>query len=426
MKIAAHTLGCKLNFAETSYLLHRFASEGHEIVDFGEIADLYFINTCTVTAIAERKCRGAIRQAIRLNNQAIVAVIGCFAQNESQQIATIPGVTIVLGNDEKHRLPEIVANLKNDRGTMISDNSPNRPTKFFGAYSTGDRTRSFLKIQDGCDYFCTYCAIPLARGRSRSATIKEVLEMAHQIAATGTKEIVLTGVNTGTFGYENGESLINLLRQLDNVDDIERYRISSIEPNLLTDEIIEFTAKSRAFLPHFHIPLQSGSNRVLQMMHRRYTRELFGEKVMLIKQLMPDACIAADIIAGFNGESNDDFEDSLSFLSTTQISYLHVFTYSERPNTAALRITPKTTVEERRKRSQVLHSLSDKKLHQFHETQIGKRRPVLWESTHHMGYMHGLTDNYIRLTHPYDINLVNSISLETITSNNIVSSAPSD
>ena len=417
MRVAAHTLGCKLNFAETSHLLRRFTEAGHTVVDFHSEADLYVINTCTVTAIAERKCRNAIRQAVRQNPAAQVAVIGCFAQNERTQIEKIPGVTIILGNDQKHRLLDIISG---------QQSAVSGQWEFSPAWSSNDRTRAFLKIQDGCDYFCSYCAIPIARGRSRSATIDEVVTMARECAKSGAKEIVLTGVNTGTFGLHTGESFINLLHKLDDIDEIARYRISSIEPNLITDEIIDFTAQSRAFLPHFHIPLQAGSDNVLKLMRRHYDTALYREKIEYIKNVMPDACIAADIIAGCNGETNEDFEQTLSILESLPISYLHVFTYSERPHTAALKIEPHTDMHLRRQRSQQLHDVSQRKLAAFIDSQIGKKRQILWESDNHNGLMHGLSDNYIRLERPFDHNYINSITDETITAENVVRSIMTD
>ena len=424
MRIAAHTLGCKLNFAETSHLLRQFSAKGHSIVDFHSEADLYIINTCTVTAIAERKCRNAIRQAVRQNPNAQVAVIGCFAQNERSQIEKIPGVTIILGNDEKHLLVELVTGHRSQVTGHRSQVTQN--WDFAPAWSSNDRTRAFVKIQDGCDYFCSYCAIPIARGRSRSATIEEVAAMANECAKTGAKEIVLTGVNTGTFGLHTGEHLIDLLRRLDSIEAIKRYRISSIEPNLITDEIIDFTAQSRAFLPHFHIPLQAGSDNVLRLMHRHYDTALYRKRIEYIKQRMPDACIAADIIAGFNGESEEDFKETKLFVESLPLSYLHVFTYSERPHTAALNLTPRTDMHLRRQRSQELHTISERKHAAFVASQMAKTRPVLWESDNHEGCMHGLTDNYIRVRREYDPSLTNKITEETLTKQNIISGAPTE
>ena len=398
MIVAAHTLGCKLNFAETSDLLRRLASEGNTVVPWGQQADLYIINTCTVTAVAEKKCRAAIRQAHRQNPDAQIVVMGCFAQVAKEEIEKMPGVTQVLGNDSKRLL----------------------------SYSGDDRTRTFFKIQDGCDYFCTYCAIPYVRGRSRSASIEETLCAARRIAQSGTMEVVLTGVNTGTFGLHQDESFLDLLRGLDAIDGILRYRISSIEPNLLTDDIIDFVAHSRAFLPHFHIPLQAGSDHVLQLMHRRYDTALYRAKLERIKAVMPDACIAADVMAGFNGESEEEFSKALAFIDSLPISYLHVFTYSDRPGTAALRLGEKVPVAVRHEHTARLLELSERKHRAFIDSQLGKTRLVLWESSNHDGLMQGWTDNYIRLCRPYDDTLVNTVEETTITPDNIVKEAASD
>ena len=382
MKIAAQTLGCKLNFAETSDLLRRLAEEGNTIVDFHSLADLYIVNTCTVTAVAEKKCRNAIRQAHRQNPDAQIVVMGCFAQVAKEEIEKMPGVTQVLGNDSKRLL----------------------------SYSGEDRTRTFFKIQDGCDYFCTYCAIPFARGRSRSASIEETLCAARRIADSGAKEVILTGVNTGTFGQH-------------------------IEPNLLTDEIIDFVAHSRAFLPHFHIPLQAGSDHVLSLMHRRYDTALYRSKLERIKSVMPDACIAADVMAGFNGETEEEFQKVLRFIDSLPISYLHVFTYSDRPGTAALKLGEKIPIPVRHEHTARLLELSEKKHKTFIDSQLGKTRPVLWESTQHLSpsklegvpegrgrisYMFGWTDNYIRLSRPYSPTLAGSIEEVEIRPENIV------
>lgn len=399
MKIAAYTLGCKLNYAETSDTLRRLSEEGHSIVDFHEEADVYIVNTCTVTAVAEKKCRNVIRQAHRQNPEAQIVVMGCFAEADAEAVKRIPGVTQVLGNSTKR---------------LLSYSSVN------GGTSSTDRTRTFFKIQDGCDYFCTYCAIPYARGRSRSASIEETLYAARRIAASGAKEVVLTGVNTGTFGQQHGESFLDLLRGLDTIDGILRYRISSIEPNLLTDKIIDFTAHSRAFLPHFHIPLQAGSDHVLSLMHRRYDTALYRTKLERITQVMPDACIAADVMAGFNGETEEEFAKVLAFIDSLPISYLHVFTYSDRPGTAALKLGEKIPIPVRHEHTARLLELSEKKHNVFIASQLGKCRPVLWEHTNHNGMMQGWTDNYIRLTHPYDPTLVNTITEEVVSTNNIV------
>jgi threonylcarbamoyladenosine tRNA methylthiotransferase MtaB len=427
--IAAHTLGCKLNYAETSDLLRRLVSEGHTVVDFRQRADLYIVNTCTVTAVAEKKCRTAIHQAHRLNPQAQIVVMGCFAQVAAKEIESIPGVTLVLGNDRKALLPEII------RNNFDLDNFNFQSSPFNLQYSSGERTRTFFKIQDGCDYFCTYCAIPFARGRSRSATIEETLCMAHRIAESGAKEVILTGVNTGTFGLHQGESFLDLLRGLDRIEGILRYRISSIEPNLLTDDIISFIASSRAFLPHFHIPLQAGSDHVLKLMHRRYDTSLYRNKLLFIKQVMPDACIAADIMAGFNGENEEEFARTLDFVESLPISYLHVFTYSDRPGTAALRLGEKIPVPVRHEHTTRLLELSERKHKEFIDSQLGKTRPVLWETkmvsnaenslpetggSDPKTLMEGWTDNYIRLTRPYDSSLVNTVTKEVIRPDNIV------
>lgn len=428
MTIASHTLGCKLNFAETSDLVSRFVAEGWKQVDFNEKADLYVINTCTVTAIAEKKCRNAIRQAVACNPEAIVAVIGCFAQNAADDIAKIEGVDIILGNDQKHNLMYHVRKKMEDDGNPSSSptiSNINHPTSntahqeftFHIAYSHADRTRTFFKIQDGCDYFCTYCAIPYARGGSRSANLATTLEKAREIAASGAKEVVLTGVNTGTFGQQHGENLLQLLEALDKIEGIERYRISSIEPNLLTDEILKFVASSRTFLPHFHIPLQAGSDKVLQLMHRRYDTAFYANLLSKIKDIMPDACIAADIMAGFHGENDEEFEKVKAFVESLPISYLHVFTYSERPRTAALRMEGRIDVHHRREHSRQLQEISDRKKKEFYLSQQGKVRPVLWESDIKKGMMYGFTDNYIRVrqsANPNNLTLVNKITPVTL------------
>lgn len=412
MRIAAHTLGCKLNFAETSHIVSTFTSAGWEQVDYGDKADLYVVNTCTVTAIAEKKCRNAIRQALSTNPDAIVAVIGCFAQNAAEEIRKIQGVDIILGNGQKHDLLQYVNRFIENKGSdsAPSSLSPEPIEGFHLAYSHADRTRTFFKIQDGCDYFCTYCAIPFARGRSRSGTIRQTVDMAREIAATGAKEVVLTGVNTGTFGNGDGENLLELIRQLDDIQGIERYRISSIEPNLLTDGIIDFVAHSRAFLPHFHIPLQAGSDKILKLMHRRYDTAFYSDLVNKIKSIMPDACIAADIMAGFNGEDDTEFESVKEYVRSIPISYLHVFTFSERPNTAALKMENRIAVHQRREHSRELQEISDHKKAVFYNSQQGRQRPVLWESTIKNGFMYGFTDNYIRVRRQYDPSLVGRIT----------------
>lgn len=411
-RIATHTLGCKLNFAETSDLLRRFTDQGWQAVDFHEEADLYVINTCTVTSIAEKKCRNAIRQAVSANPDAIVAVIGCFAQNAADEIAGIDGVDIILGNGQKHLLPQYVEKLLShrDKTSHAPTIAGGEPEGFQLSYSSFDRTRTFFKVQDGCDYFCTYCAIPFARGRSRSATVAETVETALRIAESGAKEVVLTGINTGTFGQHHGETLLDLIKALDDIEAIPRYRISSIEPNLLTDEIIEYVAQSRAFLPHFHIPLQAGSDKVLKLMHRKYDTVFYAELLKRIKSLMPDACIAADIMAGFNGEDELEFAKTLDYVESLPISYLHVFTFSERPYTAALHLDGRIAVHRRREHSRRLHEVSQRKKEQFYLSQQGASRPVLWESDIKQGMMYGFTDNYLRVRRPADTDLINSIT----------------
>ena len=423
MRIATHTLGCKLNFAETSHLQRSFEQAGFNIVGFHEKADIYVVNSCTVTSVAEKKCRNAIRQAVAQNPDAIVAVIGCFAQNEARKIAQIPGVDIILGNEQKHRLLEILTS-GNFRPTGRPLINTDEPRSFQLSYSKGDRTRCFFKIQDGCDYFCSYCAIPFARGRSRSASIAETVAAAQKIAAGGAREIVLTGVNTGTFGQQRGERFVDLLRALDGINEVARYRISSIEPNLLTDEIIDFVARSRAFLPHFHIPLQAGSDKVLKAMHRHYDTALYAQRLEHIKQVMPDACIAADVITGFNYEDDEAFAQSKAFISRLPVSYLHVFPYSDRPHTAALKMGEKVPIPVRKARSNELRELSDAKRRLFVESQLGKTRTVLWEHTQHGATagptMQGWTDNYIRLQRPYDPTLAGLVTPCDITPSTIV------
>ncbi len=419
LRVAIHTLGCKLNYAESSHIVRQFAQGGHEVVDYNEVADLYIINTCTVTAIAEKKCRTAVRQAIRLNNNAQVAVMGCFAQNEPNAIASIPGVSYVLGNNDKMKLYDIIASTQ-ETPVKPCIYRQDVPEYFAPAFSSGDRTRSFFKVQDGCDYFCTYCAIPFARGRSRSATIADTIATARQLAQTGVKEVVLTGVNTGTFGKQHNENFVDLLKALDEIEEIKRYRISSIEPNLITNEIIDYVASSRAFLPHFHIPLQAGSDKVLKLMHRHYDTALYAEKLHYIKTVMPDACIAADIMAGFYGEDEETFDKSCLYIEQLPISYLHVFTYSERPNTAALRMTGRVPMEIRRQRSHTLQQLSMQKKQQFYQQHIGEIRPVLWEDAEKDGKMFGFTDNYIRIAAKYDATLTNTIQPIEVNGQNIV------
>ena len=398
--VAFHTLGCKLNFAESSDLSRKFVENGYEPVDFKAIADVYVINTCTVTSLAEKKCRTAIRQAIKKNPNAKVAVVGCFSQVSPDEIAQIEGVDYVLGNADKHLLLDYL----NGHAQSLSE-----VETFVPSYSSDDRTRTFLKIQDGCDYFCTYCAIPNARGRNRNDSIKNTVKLVEKIAKTHTKEIVLTGVNIGEFGKSTNETFFELIQTLDQIQGIERFRISSIEPNLITDEIIDFTANSRAFLPHFHIPLQSGSNKILQLMKRRYSRELFAERLQKIKEKMPHAFVAVDVIVGFPGESDTDFEDTFQFIESLPLAFLHVFPYSERPNTAAKDFSEKVSPDLKKQRSDRLHLLSEKKYVEFCKNHRLNPSKVLWEADNHDGWMHGFTENYIRIRKPFDQKSVNQI-----------------
>ncbi len=412
-KVAFQTFGCKLNFAETSQISRQFIENGFEIADSKENADVYVINTCTVTSIAEKKCKTAIRAAIKRNPNAKVAVIGCFSQLKADEIQEIEGVDIIVGNNEKHKLLEMIISRENtteDNYVYCDVKQMEKNDAFVPSYSSGDRTRSFLKIQDGCDYFCTYCAIPFARGRSRSDTIENVVKSAQAIADEGLKEIIFTGVNIGDFGKQNKETFYQLIQALDKVQGIERYRISSIEPDLLTDEIIEFVSKSEKFLPHFHIPLQSGSNKILKLMKRHYQRELFADRVNKIKALIPYCCIAVDVITGFPGETDEDFQDAYQFIESLPISYLHVFTYSERPGTIAAKLEGKVPINIRRERSKQLQMLSDKKKHDFYIQNKGSVRKVLFESDIHHGFIYGFTGNYIRVKTKSNKELINKVA----------------
>ena len=411
-KAAFTTLGCKLNFSETSIISRKTEEAGFEKTGFNQSADVYVINTCTVTDKADKKFRLIVKQALKQNPQAFVVAIGCYAQLKPEELAAMNGVDLVLGIEEKFRLPEYLTRLKKkDKATVYACEVASS-TSFFGAYSAGDRTRSFLKIQDGCDYPCTYCTIPAARGKSRNGTVEEIVKNAQEIARKGIKEIVITGVNIGTFtdnSQNKTRTFIDLIKALDQVQGIERYRISSIEPNLLTTEIIEFVARSKKFVPHFHIPLQSGSNRLLKLMKRRYQRELYAEKVNQIKSLMPDAAIGVDVITGFPGETDELFLETYRFVNELNISYLHVFTYSERANTEAA--TMKNSVPEniRNQRSKMLRALSAKKQTEFYRSQIGKIKNVLFEKAEKDNQIFGFTENYIKIAHPFDKNLINTI-----------------
>ena len=410
-KVAFHTLGCKLNFSETSSIARKMQERGFETVDFEENSDVYVINTCSVTDHADTKCRNIVRKALKQNPDAYVVVVGCYAQLKPKEIAAIKGVDLVLGAAEKFRLPEIITDLtKNPCGQVLASDISNA-NFFVDAYSVGDRTRSFLKIQDGCDYKCSFCTIPLARGKSRSDIPENILKNAKELVAKGVKEIVLTGVNTGDYGkgIEGDLNFFNIVKMLDEVDGIERIRISSIEPNLLTDEIIEFVAKSKRFMPHFHIPLQSGSDKMLKLMQRRYKSELYKNRVEKIKKEMPNACIGVDVIVGFPSETDDDFLDTYNFINALDVSYLHVFTYSERQNTKALEIEPVVPMSVRNQRNEMLRILSEKKKHHFYQHFLGQKMVALLEEEQKGNVMHGFTNNYIKVAVPYDATMVNQI-----------------
>lgn len=412
-KVAFYTLGCKLNFSETSSIGRLFTDAGYKAVEFTEGADVYVINTCSVTDHADKKCRKVVKEALKYSPNAYITIVGCYAQLKPTEIAEIEGVDMVLGAAEKFRIVEFISDLtKNPKAVVHQQNIETVNHNFVAAYSIGDRTRTFLKVQDGCDYPCTYCTIPLARGGSRSDTIENVVDRATQIAASGVKEIVLTGVNLGDFGIINGKrenKFFDLVRALDEVEGIERIRISSIEPNLLSNEIIEFVASSKRFVPHFHIPLQSGSNKILGLMKRRYQRELYTERVAKIKAVMPNCCIGVDVIVGFPGETHDDFLETYQFLNELDISYLHVFTYSEREQTEAAEMKGKVAGSTRFDRNKMLHILSDKKRRAFYESQIGSNAQVLFEDDQKNGYMHGFTKNYVKVKAKYDPVMVNEL-----------------
>lgn len=415
-RIAFHTLGCKLNFSETSTISRDFISHGFEKVDYREEADIYVLNTCSVTENADKEARKLIRQAKHRNPDSSIAVIGCYAQLKPNDISAIDGVDIVLGTDEKFNLLNHLNSIDLNNGTKVIQSEIDHVHTFTPSYSSGERTRSFLKIQDGCDYTCSFCTIPMARGKSRSDTINKTLEVAKEVAETDAQEIVLTGVNIGDYGKGSNETFFDLIQQLDKLDGINRIRISSIEPNLLTDEIIEFCANSEKFMPHFHIPLQSGSDKILSAMRRRYNRDLYEDRLNKIKSIMPDCCIGVDVIVGFPGETDDDFLDTYNFLNELDISYLHVFTYSERLNTDAIELGEIVSKEKRAERSKMLHILSDKKRRYFHDQFIGKDRPVLFETMKN-GKILGHTDNYILVQVDGDLILNNTIHPVKLTLN---------
>ena len=400
-KVAFHTLGCKLNFAETSTISRSFPAEKFERVPSNSRADIYVINTCSVTDTADKKCRQAIKKFINLSPEAFIAVVGCYAQLKPQEISAIPGVDLVLGTNEKFNISDFMKGFEKRPGAEIHSNNLSPADNFDASFSMGDRTRSFLKVQDGCDYGCSYCTIPLARGSSRNPEISTIICEAEKIAASGIKEIVLTGVNIGDFGKSTGESFADLLKELIKTEGIERFRISSIEPNLLTDELIEITAKSEKILPHFHIPLQSGCNKILGLMRRRYTREVFADRVKMVREKLSFAGIGADVIVGFPGETLSDFEETYSFLEETPLSYLHVFTFSGRPGTSAEQMPEKVSQGEKNLRSKRLIALSEKKNMEFIKLNIGRETDVLFERTRSEGLISGFTSNYIRVEHPW-------------------------
>ncbi len=420
-KVAFYTLGCKLNFSETSTIARNFSKEGFDRVDFSEIADMYVINTCSVTENADKRFKDIVKQAQKLNPDAFIAAIGCYAQLKPQDLADVNGVDLVLGATEKFKITDYINDLaKNDFGEIHSCEIE-EANFYVGSYSIGDRTRAFLKVQDGCDYVCTFCTIPLARGISRSDALENVLKNAEDISKQGIKEIVLTGVNIGDYGKgENGNkkhehTFLELIEALDNVNGIKRLRISSIEPNLLKNETIDFVSKSKSFVPHFHIPLQSGSNELLKLMKRRYKRELYTERVSEIKKLMPHACIGVDVIVGFPGETDELFLETYHFLNELDVSYLHVFTYSERENTPATNMEGVVSLNVRKKRSKMLRSLSVKKRRAFYESQLGSTRTVLFEGENKQGYIHGFTENYVKVKTPWNPELVNTLQTIKLT-----------
>ncbi len=413
-KVAFHTLGCKLNFSETSAIGKQMTDEGFSKIKPGEEADVCVINTCSVTDTADHKCRQAISRLNRQHPNAIMVVTGCYAQLKPDEIAAIDGVDLVLGANEKFSILDHLRKLDNSGIAEVHRDEIKQVREFKPSCSHDDRTRYFLKVQDGCDYFCTYCTIPFARGRSRNATIAETVAMAEEAIRDGAKEIVLSGVNIGDFGKSTKEGFFDLVKALDNIQTDVRFRISSIEPNLLTDEIIDYISSAKRFMPHFHIPLQSGTNEVLEIMKRKYNRELFAHKVEKIKQLMPDAFIGVDVIVGVRGETAELFEQSCQFIDSLDISQLHVFTYSERAGTKMLEMEHIVHLKERKHRSDVLHALSDKKTKAFYESQRGKTSPVLWESRHKGENMVGFTANYVKAERPYDKILVNKVEIVTL------------
>lgn len=416
-KVAFYTLGCKLNFSETSTIARDFQKDGFERVDFEEAADIYVINTCSVTDNADKRFKSIVKSALKKNSEAFLIAIGCYAQLKPEELASIEGVDLVLGATEKFKVMDYIQDLSKNEMGEIHSCEIDEADFYVGSYAIGDRTRAFLKVQDGCDYKCTYCTIPLARGISRSDTLNNVLVNAKEISEKGIKEIVLTGVNIGDYGKgefgnkTHEHTFLDLVKALDQTDGIHRIRISSIEPNLLTNETIDFVANSRSFVPHFHIPLQSGSDQLLKSMKRRYQTDLYADRVKRIKEKMPHACIGVDVIVGFPGESEELFLKTYNFLSELDISYLHVFTYSERPNTEAIEMEGVVAGKIRKKRSKMLRGLSVKKRRSFYESQLGKSLTVLFEGENKKGYIHGFTENYVKVKAPWNPELVNTLHM---------------
>lgn len=414
-KIALHTLGCKLNFSESSAIGRSLVENGYQKVDFSDRADYYIINTCSVTQNADKETRQIVRSALRTNPNAKIIVVGCYAQLKPEEIAAIPGVSLVLGANEKFRIHEYLFRLEEQSEPLVVSGDINEVGFYADAYSQGERTRSFLKVQDGCDYFCSFCTIPMARGRSRSHSIAQTVEVAKKVAGSGVKEIVLTGVNIGDFGNSpdgntrTDENFFQLIQQMDNIDGVDRFRISSIEPNLLSDDIINFVAASDKFMPHFHIPLQSGSDKILKLMRRKYLSKLYRQRVEQIKSVMPHACIGVDVIVGFPGETEERFLETYEFINELDVSYLHVFTYSERTNTRALNLSPVVPVAERKERNKRLRILGEKKMRKFYSEHLNTERPVLFESENDNGWMYGFTDNYIKVAVPFNDSRINKI-----------------
>jgi threonylcarbamoyladenosine tRNA methylthiotransferase MtaB len=411
-RVAFYTLGCKLNFSETSAVGRLFTEQGYQKVDFEDNPHIFVINTCSVTDHADKKCRRIVKEALKISPEAFIIIMGCYAQLKPQEIASIPGVDAVLGAHEKFKLLELISNFDKKEQAEVYVSCIKHVNTFTHAHSIGDRTRTFLKVQDGCNYHCSFCTIPLARGKSRSDTIESIVEQAKNIAQQGVKEIVLTGVNIGDYGIIDNRrktDFLSLIETLEKVEGIKRFRISSIEPNLLNDQIIQFVAQSTRFVPHFHIPLQSGNNDILKLMRRRYQRELYADRIALIKQLMPDCCIGVDVIVGFPGETEERFLDTYQFLNDLDISYLHVFPYSERDNTQAITLEGVVSFKDRNRRANMLRILSDKKQRYFYEQNVGRTVEVLFEQTEITGKMEGFSDNYVRVSTAYNPNLINTL-----------------